>query len=759
MMSRYIYLLLLTVAITSCTQIRTLETPLLQEAAAARAPAIVIQDLVISPGDFQSEHASEMALLPEGMMPDADSNSGTYLSGPFQAPIEFNAVVPQWIVDQPENSDIHVELRSGNDPAELGEWVTLHVSSDWMLPDDEDVVGEMLVVSANDKTHNFVQYRISLQGADPLSLPLLRELRLTFIDSTDGPTAEEMILQQQELDRSRGADFAAEAATANQKPFVISREVWCTNPACDYTEGLEYQPVTHLILHHTVSGSGADGDPAAIVRAIWAYHTSSRGWPDIGYNYLVDTKGVLYEGHLGGDDVVGIHASGANAGTMALAMIGTYSLTSPPGPMYDSVVDLFSWKADEKNIDVLDASNTLPNIEWGLPNLMGHRDVYGTTECPGGTAHALLPKMRNDVAARTGIKHPYIYIDELSSSFQKSNANWYDGPLQCGHNAHSWYTWSTTDTGKSANSGEWHPLIPESGRYRIEVYAPYCNTGEPETSGAHYVVEHARGSSSVIIDQDARVGLWTSLGEFTLNSGNQTAISLNDLTETDNGRGIWFDAIRLLPIELLPQANTEAPSDGSWLADRTITFFWQIENQEKAAATIFQIAADESFAHIIVSDEWPGAVLSTSVEFGKDYAQLYWRVLVRTESGNEYHSTTNSFGIDTQPPASTVRKLYFFEQTGVYRLFLQGVDALNTVASFSVDYRQIGEEAWQSWLKDNPANDAVFTPPDPSEVYEFRSQAVDELGNREIAHSSPDISSEDAVVFSHDVLLPMVRGD
>ena len=758
-MSRYFFLLLLTVAVTSCNRIAPLETPSFQRTVEAQASAIIMQDLVISPGDFQDDHASDMALLPEGIMPDHDASAGVYLSGPLKAPIEFNALVPQWIIDQPENSEIQVELRTGSDPAELGDWISIHAAFDWMQPDDEDVVGEMLIVPAGDTKHQFMQYRITLSGADPLSMPLLRELRLTFIDSTDGPTVEEMILQQQELDSSREPGFTTDAATDNPKPFVISRDVWCTNPACDYTDGLEYEPVTHLILHHTVSGTGADGDSAAIVRAIWAYHTSGRGWADIGYNFLADTKGVIYEGHLGGDDVVGIHASGANAGTMALAMIGNYSLTTPPGPMYDSAIDLFAWKADQKNIDVLDASDTLPNIDWGLPNLMGHRDVYGTTECPGGVAHALLPKMRSDVAARTGIEHPFIYIDELSSSYQKSNANWYDGPLQCGHNAHSWYTWSTTDPAKSANSGAWHPLIPESGRYRIEVYAPYCNTGEPETSGAHYVVEHAKGSSSTIVDQNDRVGLWTSLGEFTLNAGSQTTVSLSDLTETDSGRGVWFDAIRLLPIELLPQADTRSPSDRSWLSERDIAFSWQIENQEKVKATIFQVAEDEAFEDLIVSEEWPGAILSTTVDFGTDYAQLYWRVLVRTESGNEYPSTANRFGIDSQPPASNVRKLYFFEQAGVYRIFWQGVDALSGVAAYNIEYRQEGEETWQSWLSDTQATNAVFSPPDSSAIYQFRSQAVDELGNREVPHSSSDISTEMAFIYSHAVLLPVVSGE
>ncbi|MFN2207396.1 MAG: hypothetical protein ACK2UT_15870, partial [Candidatus Promineifilaceae bacterium] len=65
-MSRYFFLLLLTVAVTSCNRIAPLETPSFQRTVEAQAPAIIMQDLVISPGDFQGDHASDMALLPEG---------------------------------------------------------------------------------------------------------------------------------------------------------------------------------------------------------------------------------------------------------------------------------------------------------------------------------------------------------------------------------------------------------------------------------------------------------------------------------------------------------------------------------------------------------------------------------------------------------------------------------------------------------------------------------------------------------------------
>ena len=716
------------------------------------------EDLLIRAGDFEVQEGSGLAVVESGLMLADSASSGSYTSPPIQAPISFNAVVPQWLVDLPHSSSMEFHLRSGSSTSAWGSWREIHPSYDWMLPEDEDIVGEMSFVPTADSTHTYVQVMITLNRGDDLGEPLLRELRLTFIDSTAGPTVEQLVEIQKEMDQKETADQAAiETSTEGYaKPFVISRAAWCTDPLCNYSDGLEYQPVTHLILHHTVRIP--PGDSAAQLRAIWSYHTNTRDWGDIGYNFVIDLKGIIFEGHLGGDDVVGTHASGANAGSMGVAMIGTYLDIEPSTAVQESIIDMFAWKADQRDIDVYDASDALPNIDWGLPHIMGHSDVRGTTECPGAAAHRLIPAIRDEVADRIGLESPHIYVDELSTDFIKSDAIWMVPNYQCGHNTHAWYTWSTTDETKAVNWGEWRPDVPLSGFYQIEAYIPYCNTQRPETAGAHYTVKYAEGSRSVVISHQDKVGLWASLGVYELQAGNENVIHLTDLTTTDDELGVWFDALRLLPLKG-PTAVTVTPNDGAWLNNRQVLFEWRIGSPEKVSRTTFQVASDEQFQNLVATKEWPGIVENVTHTFDRDYAKLFWRVVLRSESGGEYPSASSHFGLDTEPPSSLVKSLDWLAWNGKYRVSWSGNDALNKVASYTIEYRAPDgqDPSWQSWQSAVTATSAYFAPPVSGQTYEFRSQAVDSLGNVETPHTTADISTEQARSFSHAIILPLIQ--
>lgn len=727
-------------------------------------------DLVLSAGELAADAVPGSAFLGGELAPESVAPS-SFTSQIIEAPIPFNAVVPQWTGEAAEALELRV--RTGPDGLAWGDWIPVHANHDWMEPGDAEIVGEMVLVPEAGVTHRFVQVQVLFASpdetpaepspAEPAVAPTLSQLRLTFIDTTGGPTAEELVNVQQGLNEQQG--LLPESVTGYPKPFVVSRAAWCTHADCNYTEGLEYYPVNHLIVHHTVSNNSSTDWPA-VVRAIWNFHTYSRGWGDIGYNYLIDPNGVIYEGHAGGDDVVGTHASGANAGSMAASLLGNFAAAPngirPPQPMLNSLVELLSWKADQRGINIFDASDTLPNIDWGLPNLMGHRDVYGTTECPGDQAHLLIPWLRDQIAGRIGQTDPYLYADDASTAFTKSNAgSWYTPPYLCGYNNHAWYTWSVSSAANSTNWGEWRPNVPAAGRYRIEAYAPYCRTGRAETGSATYTITHADGVTNKTISQQARVGLWTSLGEFNLNQGNGNVVRLTDLA-ADNSLGVWFDALRLLPVggpppPPPPTATNVDPADTVWKNNRNVTFTWQIANPQTVQMTTLQAATDPTFLNILINQSWWGVVTSHSHPFNADYANLYWRVLLTHSGGPLVSSNPTRFELDATAPQSAVRApLYYLPWSGRFVIEWAGTDATSGVDRYHVDFRAAGQP-WTRWLSDTRLRSAAFAPPNAALTYEFRSQAIDAAGNVEPAADAADAGTAAFIALPNTIQLPIIR--
>ncbi len=489
-------------------------------------------------GEFQPESGRGMAMMAGGITIEDDAHSAEFTTDIITATHPFNYVVPEWTADIPTGANIEAQIRMASLNGVWTSWQIIHLDPDTSLPDESIYTGTH-IDNGNALTFSQrVQLRITLLPNSESHKPVITKLSLSFIDSTGGPTTEEII----DNFPNDWLDSDITGAIGYPKPRVISRKQWCTHQNCDYTQGLATYPVSHLIVHHTVSSNGTT-DWASNVRAIWMFHTFTRGWGDVGYNYLIDPNGNIYEGHNGGDDVMGTHASAANRGSMGVALLGTFSTHEVPEPMKAALVELLAWKADQKNIDLFDASR-LPLLDWGNLHLMGHRDAFGETECPGDLAHDDLAEIRQRVDNKLGRTEEYAYLDELSSGFSKSDARWRDGPRQCGFNAHSYYTSTTSDASKSTNSAEWRPNIPADGAYQVEAYVPFCKTGMTEATQASYRVSGADGTQTVVRSHQDNIGLWMDLGQFNFSKGTGNVIQLTDKTQSDNGVPIWFDAIR-----------------------------------------------------------------------------------------------------------------------------------------------------------------------------------------------------------------------
>jgi hypothetical protein len=665
----------------------------------------------------------------------------------IEAPFGFNAVVPSWPA---ESESVEIHVRTSKDGQLWGDWVPIQAHDDWNLPEDTETTGDMIVVPEADGLHHFFQYEIHSDDGNKLA-----ELSFTFIDTTEGPTTAEMLNQQQQLD----AQNLTAVTDGFPRPAVVSRAVWCIYDTCDDTTDLTYSPATHFIVHHTVSSNDSPSW-ASTVRAIYIYHRDNLEWGDIGYNYLVDRNGVIYEGHMNEDflnlDVVGIHAGAANTGSMGTALLGTFTTADeypvsgvPPYAMLNALANLFAWKADQRDIQIYDASRTA-TMSWGLPHIMGHRDVYGGTNtlCPGGNTQDLLPWLREEVSTRIGQVSPYTFVSEESSAFTKANVGWFTTERGCGWQGHAYYTWTTTEAADSVNWGEWQINAPESGLYEIQVYAPYCDTNNSETAGATYEIDNGTIIKTAVANHEENVGLWMSLGAYELAAGNNT-LRLTDLTTTDSGVGIWFDDIRFKPATDITVTNV-APVNNTWLTNQTVDFEWTIDNPTLVQTVTLEIATNEAFTNVVTSQAWETAVTTTQYTVTQDYPTLYWRVSANT-GGATSLSTPTRFGIDSIAPESSVISLTHYAYTNTFDVTWTGSDATSGIDSYNIDYKAESDAAWTRWLTNTTAISSSITLSQTNDLILFRSQAIDQAGNVEAENDGDMRSDQGTIIFNPSV--------
>ncbi|MDQ4082573.1 MAG: N-acetylmuramoyl-L-alanine amidase [Actinomycetota bacterium] len=254
--------------------------------------------------------------------------------------------------------------------------------------------------------------------------------RLTVVALTDRLQASlnDIPNDRAAVPRSRRALAAPQASEASAttgsrvpQPRVISRSGWGADESLRFDRnGKEFWPPTFwpirkLIVHHTATAND-DPDPRATIRSIYYYHAVVQGWGDIGYNFLVDEAGNVYEGRFSrqygagqaptGEDesgrgVTGAHAVGYNSGTVGVALLGTLTKRQPSEAAREALERLLAWKAERHAIEAQGASlytNPVSGSERTFPNISGHRDV-GATECPGEAFYPSLPRIRSNVVS------------------------------------------------------------------------------------------------------------------------------------------------------------------------------------------------------------------------------------------------------------------------------------------------------------------------------------------------------------------------
>ncbi len=310
----------------------------------------------------------------EWVQPDAVGGEADYLA--FEADFAFNAVAAHWPGNTPFPAAVEITVsddgETWSDPVVVG---PAHTDAG---PIDRDgrIFAELLFT----QDASIVRYRGLDADGNVIAIP---GLSFTYIDAKAGPSI---------------TDYPVNDAAPNaSRPPIIGRQDWGAGLAyggVDHGEvewTTEYEPVRHVIIHH--SETPQFRDPMVEIRSIHYYHAVTRGWGDIGYNYLVDYMGNVYEGRAGGENVVGGHAFQYARGSAGICTMGSFTSASATPETIAGLTWITAWSA--RNLDPLARSDfhQTPN----LPTICGHRDVVNSS-CPGDGLYADLPTIRQAVA-------------------------------------------------------------------------------------------------------------------------------------------------------------------------------------------------------------------------------------------------------------------------------------------------------------------------------------------------------------------------
>jgi len=361
----------------------------------ATAPALSASRYHPKPVDFS------MAASPEPSAATASRPGGHVVSPPLRASKRFNLVGLTW--GRGATEEPRVALRTRRDGGTWTRWntVTAHGAEG---PDPGSRDPQAIRASSPDWVGeaDWVQYRSSTK---------LPRLRLQFMNVRGTATRTDRARTALRRVANTGVVSMAAllhpraAGAAGAQPPIVSREAWGAE-GCKPRSSPEYGEVKTAFVHHTVNANDyTRAEAPDVVLAICRYHRNSNGWNDMGYNFLVDKFGTIYEGRAGGIDrpVIGAHAQGYNAQSTGIANLGTFTSVQQTPEALAAVAKLIRWKLPLEGVPT---SGTTTLVSAGgsenrypagrrltLGRVIGHRDT-GSTSCPGDALYAQLPRLR-----------------------------------------------------------------------------------------------------------------------------------------------------------------------------------------------------------------------------------------------------------------------------------------------------------------------------------------------------------------------------
>ena len=321
----------------------------------------------------------------------------------LRAPKRFNLVGLRWASE----GEVRVSMRVRKEDGSWSRWVKVEGGGEHAPdPGSEEAAagGASDPVWAGEADE--LQYRLSRR---------VTGLRLHFVNTTGTATAADRAKNAVRRAANTGLRTAArvvglaDAGAQDPQPEILPRSAWEAGQ-CTPRAAPAYRDVKAAFVHHTVSANEYTAEQVpAMLLSICRYHRDSRGWNDMGYNFLVDKFGRLWEGRAGGIDkaVVGAHTQGMNTQSFAVSNIGDHSTLPQGEPALEAMTRLIRWKLPLHGQPTSGTVEVVSNGGGGskyasgetavLERVSGHRDVNNTA-CPGQALYDQLPALRERVA-------------------------------------------------------------------------------------------------------------------------------------------------------------------------------------------------------------------------------------------------------------------------------------------------------------------------------------------------------------------------
>jgi len=203
------------------------------------------------------------------------------------------------------------------------------------------------------------------------------------------------------------------AAASTNKPPIVTRAEWGADESLRDKHLENSNTFKVAFVHHTAgSNNYTRSESPAVVRGLYSYYVNTLDYADMGYNFLVDKYGTIYEGRAGSitKPVRSAASGGFNTDTVAVVAMGNFETAPASDAMVRGIAEVLAYRLSRYHRDPfgrkaltaeVGSSKYAPGRKVRFKVISGHRDSQ-LTACPGDNLYQRLPTIRRLAAGDMG---------------------------------------------------------------------------------------------------------------------------------------------------------------------------------------------------------------------------------------------------------------------------------------------------------------------------------------------------------------------